>query len=510
MKKISIRVFITFLFLYLSFDGDAQSREFFNIVKLKSQSRGVILEDDEVAGYYFFSAIGKARKGYKTFILTILDENLNEVKTTTFKETKKTVLVKGRFNGENIVLKFMDKWTYKSSYVFLNTKGEVLHRTENDFGTGEIHAVNNDGFVSYSNHPGMSYEVAYLSNVDSTGTFEGEKWKRDYFSSRKKHQPAGYFLCTADDLIINLASNKKGKKIHFDLQAINYKNGKEVFNVPFLGNYNNQPFKAYYNKKRNTIHVLGLFYSPEVKIIKDNGLGLFRYELSTTGEIIDKKHLFWTNEFREFMKIDNRGMVSSEDKKGFLYFHDIIQNEDGSILAVAEQYRKVADGAGIALNTAGLLLGGGMGASNTKIQVSDMVLFYFHPDFSVKDVQFLSKTKTSVNLPYEYDFTNVHLLSRYVKQIGGFDFLFTTQNDYEGTTSITYLDYEKKPGQPKQWVFHAVTLFDDEFSKDQMVVGKPSDSKNLSVFPAKPGHIAVMEYNEEEEKLSIYLEKINY
>ncbi|MEQ9232439.1 MAG: hypothetical protein RIF46_17285, partial [Cyclobacteriaceae bacterium] len=356
------------------------------------------------------------------------------------------------------------------------------------------------------------YKVRYFPNAEPDGTL-GPGWM--YISPEiKKSFSSSDLLCTTEDMIINLVSTRRSvsaTKISFEIQGLSIDKGEERFKVSLNETYNNQPFAAYYNKEKGTINLLGLFYSPDVKALKDNGLGLFNHEISLSGEILDEKYLFWTNEFRDFMKISDDGMALTEDQKGFLYFHKIIKHEDGSIVAVAEQYQKKIDGAGIALNIAAVALGGGASASTTKIQIYDMVLFHFNPDFSIRNVEFIPKTKSNFTLPSGYDFTNVHLLAKYVKAFGGFDYLFSTQNETDGTTSIAYLDYEKRTEGPgKQWVFHAVTLYDDEFTKDKIEIGRPTDAKNIRILPGKPGNVVVLEYLKEEEAFNVYIEKINY
>lgn len=497
----------------VTFYGFGQSREFLNVVNMRQQSGGAIYKNDVVSGYYFFYSIGSATKGKKTFILSILDENLNDVNTKTFEEGKKTFLIDGNFNGENIVLKFYDRKARKMSYLYFDTRGELLKRDDLDFVPGGMTVVNNDGFVDYlKEYYDQSYSIRFLPTVDSTANNAINPWYKTFDPPAKNVAFADY-LCTANNLIVNMVSIKRtrtGTKINFRLQGIDYQTGEEAFNIDLQDSYNNQPLKAYFNEEKQTINLIGLFYSPDVKALKDNGSGLFNYEINLSGEILDKQYLFWTREFREYMEIDNSGMAVSEERKGFLYFHEILRHEDGSIIAIAEQYRKAADAAGIALNVAGALLGGGASASTTKIQVYDMAIFHFNSDFSIRDVRFIPKTKSNITLPSGYDFTNVHLLANYVRAIGGFDYLYTTQNDQEGTTSITYLDYEKVEGEPRQWAFNAATLYDGEYTMDKLKIGRPSDAKNLAILPGKPGNVVVVEYNKEEKSLSIYLEKINY
>lgn len=494
-----------------------QSRTFSNTLGLRLKGAGAIQQNQEVSGYYYFYSLGKASKGKRTFILSILDENLQDVNTITLNEGKRTELLQGLYNGQHIIIKLYDRSTAKLHYLYFNSKGELLEREDVGYTLGTLEEVNNQAFVDYLAGDAYGYWREFvLRHLPSGGVDTGDnsQWVKTFKPSPKNRVVFPAYLCTAGDVLVSLLSNRKtrtGKKVHFEIQGVNLKTGEEVFRKPIQDNYTNQPIKAYYDEEKKTIHLLGLFYGPDTKVLNDNGLGLFNHTLSLEGELIDQKNLFWTKDFRDFMSIDNKGMAQSEERKGFLYFHEIVKHEDGSIVAIAEQYRRVASAAGIASNVLSAALGGGASASYTKIQVYDMAIFHFNEDFSVRDVKFIHKSKSNIALPAGYDFANVHYLANYVKSIGGFDFQYSTQNLEEGTTTFTYMDYEKLPSSNgKQWVFHGVTLYDGELSSDQISIGKPSDVRNLNILPGKPGNVVITEVNKEEKSFQVYIEKINY
>lgn len=513
MNKTQIRILVLGLLVLSALSSFSQSRKFENIVDLRLQSTGVIEREGEVSGYYMFYSIGNAKKGLKTFILQILDENLNDVNTTSLEVSKRSLLIDAKFNGENILMKMWDAKNMKISYLSFDTKGQLINTKEVPQASGQMYVVNNTGFVDFPKElKSKNFSTRYIPNYTSDGSTSAG-WEVES-PVQKKLVSYGDILCVTDEMIVTLISNKRtasGARIEFEIQGLKISDGSEVFRRSLGGNYNNQPFLGFYDDVKKQINILGLYYDPEVRALKDNGIGMFNMEMNLKGEITDEKYMAWTNEFRDFMKIDNSGRVTSEDRKGFMFFHKIIRHEDGSIIAVAEQYQKVADAAGIALNVLSMAMGGGSAGSTTKIQVYDMVLFHFNPDFTIRNVQFVEKTKSNITLPEGYDFANVHLLAQYVNSINGFDYLFTTQNKKEGTTSIAYLDYvAREQDEPRQWTFNAMTLYDDEFTSDKIKVGRPSDVKNMRILPAKPGNIVILEYNRKDETLEVYLEKINY
>lgn len=507
----------TILLLLLVNSAFSQVRLYSNITKLRLKDSGVIWESEEVSGYYFFYSIGKAVKGKRTYILNILDENLQDVNTITLHEGKRSRILESKFNGKDIIVKLFDtSRSMQLHYLFFNTKGELIDRKTEKLSSdaaislGRMETINESGFVEYrKEYPyDKEFMIDYLPNSDAKNLkVQSEAWKRIFKpNDPKKERSYCEFLCTTDSAIINLISNKSTRSIgtiNFEIQAVDLVNGEQVFRKGLNDTYNSQPLKAFYDEVTELINIIGLFYSPEVKALKDNGLGLFNYQMDLEGNIVSRKNLFWTNEFRKYLNVDNKGMVTS-DRRGFLYFHEIVKHSDGSIMAIAEQYQKVADGLGIAMNVIGAAMGGGASASTTKIQVYDMAIFHFNPDFTIRNVSFIPKAKSDVILPAGYDFTNVHLLANYVKSVDGFDYLYTTQNHADGTTSIAYLDYEKRSEESRrQWVFHTSTIYDGALTNDKIEVGTPSETKSLRIFPGKPGNIVVSEYDRTQKSLRI-------
>ena len=280
--------------------------------------------------------------------------------------------------------------------------------------------------------------------------------------------------------------------------------GKENFNINLSSEYNAQPLFGFYENE--LVNVMGLYYSPKVKSMKSNGLGMFLYQIDNSGKIVNKKYLAWAEQFSKFVDVDERGMIKNDGKNGFIYFHDIIRTESGEYIAVGEQYQKVADGLGIAAT----LIFGGNSASTTKVAIRDMVLFHFNKDFSVKNVEFVEKTKSFFFLPPNYDFMNIHLLSQAVKQSGSFDFAFISKNKSEGTNSICYLDYEKLKGEKNKWIFGAITETNGELIKDKIPLTKSSYRDEIRVLQGKPGYVTIVEYDASEKKIDLHLEQINY
>ena len=495
-----------------------QSRTFENIRRVTMRSTGTILENNEISGYYILSDVEKAKKGNRTYLLKILDENLDDFKTTTLEEGKYVYLTESAFNGESIMLKFVDIKEKSLIFMSYSKNGDLLGKKEKELTKREtlfyramvtaetegnaLNSIHGKGFVDYGmDDNAKKYIINYIpSDPQKKG------WRKRSMNV-KGVENAG-FLCSSNDYVYSLVVKRPGIR-SMDMQTAIVSHDIELGVKSFETDLNSQKYKVqpmngYFDEKTQLLNVIGIFYEPGTKQVKDNGLGLFNYQINFSGEIVNEKYLTWAQDFRKYVQVDNKGMISNEDRNGFIFFHRIIQNTDGSIIAVGEQYKKAADAAGIA----GKALGGG--TSTAKVVIQDMVIFHFTKEFDIAGVEMVEKSKSGFALPAGYGFVNIHMLSNIVKANGGFDYSFTSQNDKDESTSIGYMDYERKKGAKNELVFGAVTYYDGEFSRDKIPLGHPKDKDWVRVYPGKPGYVMLMEYSQKKKTLQSRLERLNF
>tara|TARA_Y100001980_G_C14556928_1_gene354775 strand:- start:222442 stop:223980 length:1539 start_codon:yes stop_codon:yes gene_type:complete len=493
----------------------SQSRNFLNITKLDVRNSGVITKQRDVIGYYMFYSIGKLKKGQRNFALRVLNENLEDVNTITFQDTKTQNLQGALYNGRTILMRFYDARNDVVNYKFFDTNANQISEARRIVffnSPGSLFAVPDHGFANYqTDYQNKNYHIEYFPNPE--GENSATPWSY-FFPANTDSVASATYLCTTENLLVNLVTVKKNwntNKINFYLQGLNLETGHEEFFTGLKGNYQTQPLNAYYDIETDIINVLGLYYAPDEKVYKDNGIGLANIQISETGEIIDNKYLSWTHEFREFMDIDNEGRVSNEDKRAFMYFHEIFKQPDGSIMAVAEQYRKAVSGAGVALNVLAAAAGSYSSAGVTKMVIGDLIMFRFDPDFHVQSVDFIEKGKRDFLLPAGYDFSNIHLVSEYINAVGGFGFLYLSQLGVEKIPMVAYFDWKRSEASlQKNWNF-SVSIFDgDQIKKDYVEFRPPGQNVIRRILPGKPGHILVYDYSKMNKSLDIHLEKINY
>jgi hypothetical protein len=498
-----------------------QSITFENALNAKLKNYGVIMEDQEIRGYYYFYSYKKSGKE-RGFIVRIIDQNLKEVNVTEFTDSKHTFLVEGQFNGEAIVLKFVNPKYQKMTFMSFDKRGNQIAKIERDLRdkesgqywnkgvalqTNYLMDLNNEGFLNYVP---LSFDrteiISYSNKLEKNWT---------YTSKSSGAYTSVAFLQKSDSKVYNLISKTKGmnaRKMSFFIQSLNIADGTEDYNVGISdAQYNNQPLTAYYDDNSGTLNVMGVYYAKNANIARDQGLGLFQYELDESGVIVSKKYLSWLKDFREVTQVNNSGKLVTDGSSGYIYFHDVVKCEDGSIIAIGEQYKKAASAVGIMSNVASAALGGYGGSSSTKMVIGDIVMFHMSPDFKIKAVKYVDKTKSDFFMPAGYGFVNTHLLSQYVKAGGGFDYAYKTINKQDEAISFCYLDFEKsETGSGKEWVFGSMTYVDDDFVSDKIRLGKSSSANKIRILPAKAGYVNVIEYNSREKSVISHLEKINY
>lgn len=498
--------------------AQAQTRSFENIIKMRLRNSGVLLEDENVRGYYFFYRLDKSGKGKRHYLLRLLDQNLKDIKTTQIEESKYVSLVDAKYNGDEIMLKMLDYRNRSIIYMNFDKNAELISRQEIanvnryemlSYGTlqdgretDNLKAIHGRGFVDYSlTKNGKGYQIMMLPK----GGDKSKSWTISTDPKSKQYQLAGMLEAT-ENTLVNIVVKKKNrttKSTSYFLQGIDLNTGKITFEKDLKGKYIHQPLTSYIDNKNGMINVMGVYYLDDSKTDKDNGLGLFRLTLDDEGNIYDHKYLAYSGDFSKHVPVGRKGQIG--EGRSYTYFHNIIQNSDGSILAIGEQYKRSADALGIAAS----VLGGGNSAV-TKMVIEDLVVTHFSPDFEINSIGFVEKTKSDFTLPSGYDFYNTHYLSLIVKAYGGFDYMFTQKIDQDDATAICYLDYEKQTKGGKKWIFGAITLKDGKYVSDKMILGKPRDMDKIAIRRAKPGYIVVTEYIRKEKKLEVHLERINY
>lgn len=505
--------FVLLLLLALSLGAWGQSKSFTGISNYESGSIGPIIKSQEIVGYYSFQLLDEINSKTNSYLLSILDANLNEIASEKLNLEKGFLLKEGAFNGNNIMLTFLNQEKKKHILKRYDLKGKEIKSNDIIFyidtksrGKGEqalntrsvyekensvTISVKNKGFIHYSRVSQQKYSVDFLANDVE------QSWRFISTNPSNINLTASY-LFNVKDLIVSSVSMRENIKNGVADAAIiahEISSGKMKFEVPLGGDkYSIRVLNGYFDHQKDHIIVLGMYYEKGSDVTQDNGQGLCHIVLDKTGKLISNKYCSWAEEVSKHSEIDEKGKVK---KKGYLYFHNFIKTEDGKIFAIAEQYRKAFTK---------------LVDSNIRtlaLQVNNLFVFEFNDDFKLQKIQKIFKNpNTEMLINGNVAYTNIHNIAKDYRYL--FDYRYSHFDHKNEVNSFCYLDRrlrkEHKKGEKHQFII--MNYIDGAFSEDKIQL--TGHYKHTNVYPAKPGYILIVEYISEKKKVEIHLERVNY
>ena len=524
MKKISS---ITVLLCTCTVLCIAQGK--LNIENVRSASlrnSGTIQENREIKGYYAFYQSDKIDKHTNEYTLQLTDENLNKVKDIKFEDDKNVRLLESAYNGNSIMFLFYnskEKTLEYRSYGFDgkekmsytkelgNRSKALLEQTYSMKGEeGEnkgLFDIENKGYVTiYPVKDGKyySYEVNYFfTDRKKQWTYEAAEEQDDKWNN------AVYLGATDSLLMFEVIKQKTllGGNPHSWLLGLNMFTGRKTFEISTEkeGDYKFYPENISTIAGSNNFLLMGTYYDGDGKIMKDQSLGLGMWTMDTKGKITAKKYNSWEKDFSKYLNTTQRGRVADV---GYLFFHKIVQTDDGNFFAVGEGYKKVVNAGSTVLKGLSILTGGGgrSGSAAFKIKVTDLVTLQFNPAFEVTGAKIYDKFSNSVAMPEGAGYLSPHTMAIIVKGLGGFDYDYTKVSKEKNSFTVGYSDYEKID-EYKGGTFNSISYNDGKITTDK--INLKSKASSVKVFPAKTGSVMIMEYYKKEKRLDFRMEKLN-
>lgn len=495
----------------------AQNSSLENVKRFRLRSSGAIINDGVVQGYYFFYKMDRKSRKTNVYGLQILDQNLEKVALKKIEGPKHLVLQEGVYNGKTIMLKFYDRKGKKYDFKQYDAEANLVTSKSMDVkrryaasskkSTGSddeidgvsLFSIPGKGFahILMKKHKKVGFQIDYMSD-------DGELYW-DYTSPKESKEVFfAEFLAANDDvLLLSVIKKRKltSRKLMYSVLALDINTGEKLYEKS-LDDKNRpvQIMNAFLDPVTKKATLFGLYYKKGGDPIKDKSVGLFSYTLSDDGKFENKELTSWAKGVSKFLPTNAKGNMKG---KGYIYFHKMIRTQDGKILAVGEMFNKEASGLGIASK----LIGDG-NVSVAKIVVKDLYVFEFDSEFKLQGVETFEKTKTNVQLPAGALLTGPQRLAYSINYQGGFGYEYTQRNQDNSIVTFGYVNREKKKGAKTKIIYGAVTYADGEFTTDKVDLGRRAN--NIGVFPAKPGHVMIMEYKRKEKKLEMKLEKINF
>ena len=493
-----------------------------NIKSVYLRNSGPIIEAEEIKGYFLFYQSDKIDKHTNEYTLQILDENVNKVKSIKFTDSKYIQLIESTYNGSDIMFMFydsdqklLDYRTYgvdgkqKNSYqqpIDKKSKAyieQVLASNTEETQNKSIFGIGNRGFITsipLREGKQYTYEVHFYQ------TDKKSQWTYNPEDPEKIASPQ--FLGYTDSVVVfqvlkraKLMSNKNEAW----LLGIYLHNGKKAFEFETnIEKFNFFPMNVASLRNTNNFMLMGPYFDKEDNVLKDKSKGLGVWVLNNQGKITNAKYNSWDGDISKHLKIDARGRV---DDLGYIFFHRILQTNDGKIFAIGEGYKRVADALGIGLTVLNAAAGGYSTAnSTTKIKITDMVMLQFDNKFDITNAQIYDKNSNSMSL-MGGDFTSAQLLAYQIKYVyNGFDYAFSQTDKSHSTFVVGYTDYVRSKDY-KGLTFNSISYYNNNITTDK--INLKTSSSSMRILPAKTGSVMILEYFKKDKRLDMHLEKVN-
>ena len=484
----------------------SQSETFDDILNVQIRNVGTIEHDGDVTGHYIFYKTEKIDKKTYSYKLAILNQDLLLIKNIEKIGSKSLVLLECVYNGNAILMKYLDRSTKEFEFEIYDSKGELsyskkikltnfelesisqLQNSETELVSIGLSPVGSIGFVDIglTKHKDYKYEVRFFDNKDINKHWVVES------ANTKGTESANFIAANNNKIVLSVAKRPSlmSTKQLFFTKVLDAKNGeilKEYDNIE-LGNYQ---FINGFLLENNEINLIGNYFKKDDSPTKDHPAGIVSYTLSENNELINKKKSTFGRLLRGTSKNEN---------PGHLHFHDFIRTDSNRIYVVGEYFKKKADGFGIAAAALG------NAASVVKLSIYDFVVAELNEDLKVEKIKIFDKESHSVTLPPGALMAGSALLGNYVKLVGGFDYRYTQiiKSDNPYFISTYFDESDEKDKVPK---FKIVSNIDGVFTED--AVSLKTEATDIMVSKAKAGHILITEYFKKEKKMTLRLEKIN-
>lgn len=494
----------------------AQEKKISDLTSFKLRNSGTLMDKEmDVDGYYLFYEMDKLKKGQREFSIQMMDKNLNEIANKSYVDHKNVSLVDSKFNNQALLFAFSNPGSENYKAIIFDRNANEVQNIEIPSNKKEkqwmsqlmaqgqanmIFTVDNKGFLF--NHVIDNKKIGYgLKYIPTDG---GNAWEYNSPTDVKEIKMINPIEAN-DKVVIALEMTKKSMlsgSVSMRIVVLDVNNGKLLFDRDYSRKDDPRFITNAFLKDDNSLVLLGEYFKSGDNIFKDKSLGLFAETTDLNGNKLNDSKVSWEDKIGKIMaeadpKDDNKM------SKGYIYFHDIIRNQDGSYYAIGERYKKTISAGGLAMT----MLSRGAGNS-TQLTITDAVMFKFDKDFSLLDAEVITKGKSRIPIPGA--FTGPQLAAHYINAIGGFDYQFTQIDTKRDRFYSSFIDYERIKGDKNKWSFTTIMHQDGKFAKDKIYLNTPNKSTYRRVLPGKLGHVVIMDYDKKEKSLDIHLEKLNF
>jgi len=515
---------ITAIILFVACGAWAQTFTKTGIKSIRIRSSGEVIHNNQVTGYYLFYNLERTTARTNNYLLTFMDENLREINSVNIIRSSTFTILESSYNGSNFAVigfdraqNMMELITYDSTLkqtavITRLIKGNNLRMAYGAAANGDeteqrfLVPVTGKGFLLYSVNESRKahYHVEFFDSSLKSIWVDEPAEDADIEMAFEAFQDS-----QAIGSLIERRERNQSKNLEFDLLVNNTSTGKRMFKVPVLieNQFTIAVSDVRHDSVTNQFVAFGEYYGMNARETRDRSLGFINVVYDSNGKMVSHKETSW-EDMSKVTPLDAKGKFEGSNTS--ILFHNTIRTSDGQIFVIGEQYKKAASASGIALSVAAIALGGGGGQTQmTQINIYNLVVFQFNPDFTINKVHTFEKEKSVMQLPSGSVNMSPKFVSNYAKAFGAFDYRFTQMSTDNSTFIINYVDYDRKNEDGKAFVVGSIVYTPEKtFVTDKFTITRKTTSFNI--MKAKPGYLLVTEYFRKEKKIESRLEKVNY
>lgn len=360
--------------------------------------------------------------------------------------------------------------------------------------------IPNKGFISVV--PllnGNMFNQTYSYEINFYATGQRKQWNYTP-ADDVSYAYAQYLGHVGNTAFVEIFKTKSAfKETESWLLALDINTGKKKFEISTENKEHKfLPVSIVESENDGPVTIIGSYYKPDAYVVKAKPLGIAVWTLDEKGKVTGTKTNSWEKDFSKYLKTDAKGKV---EDIGYLYFHEIVKASNGKYYGVAEGFKKVDEGSGMALAVIA-----GTTAIPAKMATTDIVMVEFSESFGISNATIYKKHENFSSIP-NGSFLTPHMLAITMKYAyGGFDFSYLQSDKEKSNFVVGYTSYKKTKGI-EDFTFNTITYYNNEFTTDK--INLVTKASNVQVLPAKLGSVLVMEYFKKEKKLELRLEKVN-
>ncbi len=504
--------FLFFCLLLVSSSLFAQEKILNELATFKVKNSGTMLDtNNDVDGYYFFYEADKLKKGKREFAIKLLDANLNDVASKSYIDDKRTSLMEGKFNNQELLFLMNDTKDKQYKMVRFNRAGDRMDdivvpytKIELDYTQLYARAGALDALTPIED---KGYLFNYLKKNKKLGfglkyipTDGGKSW--DYNSPKdvKEIQNIKIIAVNKKYIVLSKLTKKSmlSKTFNSTVVILNTNTGKKILEKKYDNEETPRSItNAFLDEEENLI-LVGEYFNNGENIFKSKSQGLYSEIIDVNGNEISFNKVNWEKEIAPLMPVAKDGKKA---KREHVFFHDIIKSNNGNYYFIGEKFKQGASAGGIAsaiINKGGSVL---------QLTITDAILFEFDSSFNLKDIKAFEKGKSRFSSPAGYG--NAQTNAYIVNALGGFDYEFTQIDKDRNRFYANFIDYERLKGESNKLAFKSIIYNDGVITEDKIYLKNSKGKISYRVMPAKLGHVLLLEYNSKEKTLNLHLEKLN-